>query len=286
MSFTLTELPPRPQAPLEQPSFARWRSTAGDLVATMHRKGDGYVARFVERADFVISLADRTVVCAAVPDMTGATVRDLYLNQVLPMIRGQQGELAIHASAVAVRGGAIGFVASSGSGKSTLAAAFARAGSPFLSDDGLFLTHAEGGYLAHPNRPSFRLWQDSEAAIGGTANIPDENDDEKSQVGAGETLPFQSDPLPLRALYFLGSAESAGPAIAPLPRRAALAELINHSFLLDMADRKLLQRHFDMLADLAEAVPSFSLDYPRDYALLPEVVETVMSHDAMRETVL
>jgi hypothetical protein len=273
----LIESPACDQAPLARPQFAQWSTPEGELVATFHREPDGYAVRFVDRADFVISLAGAKVTCKPVPGVSAATVRDLYLNQVVPMIRGQAGELVIHASAAAVNGGALAFVASSGQGKSTLAAGFARAGWPFLSDDGIYLTREGAGYLANPNRASFRLRQDSEAFLAGQP-IPDENEDDKSRVEAGSNLPFQSEPLPLRALYFLGPDVSPAPRLAPLSRQRALAELINHSFLLDVADRCRLKRHFDTLGELVESVPSYTLDYPRNYDLLPEVIAMVVEH--------
>ena len=209
------------------------------------------------------------------------------MNQLLPMIRGHLGDLIIHASAAAVDGGAVAFVAQTGRGKSTLAAAFARAGMPFLSDDGLCLAAEGGRYLASPNRSSFRLWLDSEAEVVLGKAAPDEWDqDAKSRVEASDSLPFQAEPLPLRAMYFLGPGEAAKPVIVGLTMREALAQLLNHSFFLDAEDRVRMTRHFEALTRLAEAVPSFALDYPRDYALLPDVIAAVTGHDIEREPAL
>jgi hypothetical protein len=201
----------------------------------------------------------------------------------MPLIRGMEGDLVIHASAVAVGDGAVAFAGQTGRGKSTLAAAFASASMPFLADDGVTLSRGGERYLVAPNRPSFRLWQDSQHAVGARLEEPDEDELEKTTVDAGEHLPFQSEPLPLRAFYFLGRGESGDVRIAPIAPQPALAELINHAFLLDVADRRLLRSHFDALADLAERVPCFSLDYPRDYALLTDVIAAVKRHGAVRE---
>ena len=119
---------------------------------------------------------------------------------------------------------------------------------------------------------------DSEAEVVLGQAAPAEQDGEKSLVDAGETLPFQSEPLPLGALYFLGQGDSAQPVISPMPRRQALAELLNHSFFLDADDRERMKRHFEALTRVAETVPSFALDYPRRYDRLPSVVRAVSSH--------
>ena len=287
MTFELREQAACEQGRLAEPAYARWRTADGDVAATLHRAGGGYLVRFVDRADFSIALDEGVITCRPAPRTPARVTRDLYLNQLLPMIRGHLGELIIHASAAAVDGGAVAFVAQTGRGKSTLAAAFARAGMPFLSDDGLCLAAEGGRYLASPNRSSFRLWLDSEAEVVLGKAAPDEWDqDAKSRVEASDSLPFQAEPLPLRAMYFLGPGEAAKPVIVGLPMREALAQLLNHSFFLDAEDRVRMTRHFEALTRLAEAVPSFALDYPRDYALLPDVIAAVTGHDIEREPAL
>ncbi len=269
-------MPAREQAPLGDAPFAVWRAPDGAVAATFHRRGEGYLVRFIDRADFSIELDAGLVPCWPVPGKSSAGAHDLYLNQIVPMIRGHQGELVLHASGVAVDGAAAAFVAPTGRGKSTLAAAFASAGMPFLSDDGLALKADSGRYFASPNRPSFRLWSDSEAVVI-RGEVSERGEDEKSRVEAG-VLPFQDKPLPLRALYFLGPGESSRVSISRLPMREALAELINHSFFLDAEDRERMKRHFEALARLAETVPCFALDFPREYARLPSVIAAVSRH--------
>ena len=283
--FELTELPPAPQAPLAGQSLSRWLTLDGELTAEFYRRGDDFEIRFHDRADFTISLAEGRVFCVPVPGTSPQAVRDLYLNQVMPLIRGQQGEIVVHASAAAVAGEALGFAGATGRGKSTLAAAFASAGMPFLSDDGITLTRADGRYLAWPNRPSFRLWQDSQEAIGAWRAGDNGEGDEKVRVEANAAVPFQAEALPLRILYFLGPGDAPVPSFEVVPPRRALAELMNHAFLLDVGDRRLLQLHFEKLAGVAETVPCFALDYPRDYAELPRVIAAIREHSLNEETV-
>jgi hypothetical protein len=220
LTFELVEQPASEQLPTAEPDFARWRSCEGEVTATFHRVPGGYLVRFIGRADFTIALDEGVVLCRPATGTPAGAARDLYLNQILPMIRAHQGELIIHASAVAIDGSVAGFVGPTGRGKSTLAAAFARAGNPFLSDDGLCLTAVDGRYLASPNRPSFRLWLDSRAAVVDGVALPAEQEDAKSRVEAGAQLPFQAEALPLGAIYFLGEGNSAEPTIAALSAKA------------------------------------------------------------------
>ena len=50
---------------------------------------------------------------------------------------------------------------------------------------------------------------------------------------------------------------------------------VNNSFLLDIEDHELLAQHFDWTHRIAEAVPTFALDYPRDYGILADVRNAV-----------
>jgi hypothetical protein len=283
LTFDLRHEPVREQAPVAEPDFARWRSEDGEVVATFHRVPAGYLVRFIDRADFVIDTERQTVTCRAVPESSALAVDDLYLNQLAPMLAGHAGELVIHASANAIEGVAAAFVAPTGRGKSTLAAGMARAGFPFLTDDGLLLRPTGGGYLAHPNRPSFRLWADSGRALLSPDRHGELEEDTKTRVSGRAALPFQDQPVPLRVLYFLGPGEAAAVSFNRMAVRDALAELVNHSFFLDAEDRARMARHFETVAALAETIPAFALDYPRDYDALPGVVDAIRGHLAETE---
>lgn len=279
---TLNLAPARPQDALPGQPFARWRAADGTVVVEFHRRdGAGYLVRFINRGDFSIDadldLARGAVAGTPVPGVSEAALRDVFAHQVVPMIRGQAGELAIHASGVAIAGAAVAFVGETGRGKSTLAAACARDGLPFLSDDGIYLVRAGDDYLAQPNAAGFRMWQDSASQFADPSS-PAAGGREKARIAAGESLPFCDRAVPLRALYFLGDGSSAAPAIAPLGRPQALAALINHVFLLDVEDRVRLRQLITALGELVDAVACFSLDYPREFTALPCVVAAIRDH--------
>ena len=94
--------------------FHAWTFPDGALWTEFHRAGGGYLLRFPNLADFQVSADGRNVTCFPVPEVSEATVRHLYLNQVLPLALSKQGHLVFHASAVEVAGGALAFVANSG----------------------------------------------------------------------------------------------------------------------------------------------------------------------------
>ncbi len=270
----------RPQTPMPHPHFDLWRTPDSDEIALLFfRTPAGYLLRFPDLADYAIAAANQPVTCTPAPGVPADLVANLYYNQVAPLIANSQGGLVLHGSAAAAGDCAIAFVAQSRRGKSTLAASFARAGYPFLTDDGLSLELAHARYLVKPNRPSLRLRPDSEAAVlnDGAAGADDETV-WKNLIEAGPRLPFQHAPLPLRAIYLLGAGEDKPFAVQRLTPAAALAALIPHSFILDVEDRPRLRAHFGRLAELAEAVPCHSLDFPRRYDALPGVIAAIVEH--------
>jgi hypothetical protein len=119
------------------PPFHTWAFPDGTLWTEFHRADGGYLLRFPQLADFLVSADACTVTCIPVPEVPEGTARHLYLNQVLPLVLSKLGKLVFHASAVEIGSHAVAFVGESGRGKSTLAASFAVSGCRFLTDDGL-----------------------------------------------------------------------------------------------------------------------------------------------------
>lgn len=269
-----------PQTPPPTAPFHRWLSPDGTVWTVFYRAAAGYLLRFPGLADFHISRDGRRIRCRPAPGVGASTVSHLYQNQVLPLALGRQGKLVFHASAVEIGDGAAAFAGASGLGKSTLAASFAGEGFRFLSDDGLALEPEGGGYLALPSHPSIRLWEDSLAALAcdGAPQAPPLPFTSKARLLAGGGVAFCGQPRRLRRMYFLGQGEAPEPTIKRLGPGEALIELLKHSFLLDIEERRALAEHFEGLAGLA-ALPIFHrLDYPRHYQGLPAVRRAIVRH--------
>lgn len=277
--FDFEQLEARPQNEIAHACYDRWLTPEGEEVALFHRTGDGFLVRFSGKADFTLPMDDRRVACTPAPDIPDQIVIDLFYNQIVPLLLNFQGELVFHASGIATKAGALAFLGQSGRGKSTLAAYFANAGYPFLTDDGLLLKRVGTTYTVNPNRPYLRLWSDSDSAVFEREPAADEGEqDGKALIDAGPSLPFQDQPLPLAALYLLGPGAAESVVISRLNPALALSELIKHSFILDVDDRPRLRAHFDRLVQIAEAIDCFTLDYPRQYEALPEVIAAVLEH--------
>lgn len=274
-------MPDRVQEPCPTEPFHAFVSPDGTIWTEFHRCGLSYLLRFPGFADFDVSADGTEVASHPSPGTDRFTVEHLYINQVLPLALSRQGRLAFHASAVTVPGGAVAFLGRSGVGKSTLAAQFATSGASFLTDDGLLMLESPDGYMVSPNHPSIRLWDDSQKALLdlGLARAPSLSFTSKARVLAGDGLPFCQEPQRLLAAYVLDEQISvADVVIGRLSLAASLLAWIRNSFLLDVEDPVLLARHFQNATDVAAAIPTYHLHYPRHYHRLPDVQRSILEH--------
>lgn len=269
----------RTQHPVNSEPFHRYTFDDGTVWTEFFHTDTGYLLRFPGLADFEVS-ADGTIV-VGYPSMgtDDATVEHLYINQLVPLALSRQGRPAFHASVVTVPGGAVAFLGKAGMGKSTLAASFALDESAFLTDDALLIDESDG-IRAMPSHPSVRLWEDSVDAL-----IPEDapksgtiSYSSKARLLAGDVLQYTDEPVPLLAAYLLEWQDVENIVIAPLAGSARHAAWISNSFLLDIEDKELLARHFDWTHRICDQVPTFSLDYPRDYGMLSEIHDAVRRH--------
>lgn len=281
LTFTLIHTEPLHPAPVDPEPASVWRSPDGEITTTFHRTAAGCLVRVLDCADFAIDFAGRTVTCTPSPEASPDLVEGTFRNQIGPLLRTWDGDLVLHASGVAIDDRAVGFFGISRRGKSTLATALARAGHPCITDDGLILMRTDTGFVAEPKSGPLRLLPDSEAALVGT-HAASLDRDTKARITLTDDIRFQQVPVALKSLYHLVDEGAQGLAINRLDSGAAMDAALKQTFMLDTGDKARMRAHFDGVAFLAETVPIFSLDYPRDYGQLDSVVEAIVAH--VRET--
>ncbi|MBV7258290.1 hypothetical protein [Erythrobacter crassostreae] len=272
----LTMGQPRKQAQLATSPYDRWISPNGDCVCEFHRTSGGFKLRFPDEADFEID--GETGAVAAVPVSEGSEnlVQKLFDNSIVPLLGNHNGGVFLHGSGVRTPSGAIAFLGHSRSGKTTLAGAFAKSGYPFMAEDVVELDQRANGYRLLPNSAGLRLFKDSaEYLLGSDVGFSDV--DGKQRIDAADHLPFADQPHNLCAMFMLGADHEAALALEPLSSSAALQGLMQHGFILDVEDRQRLESHFNRIGELVEAIPTFSLDYPRDYSTLPNVISAIFN---------
>ncbi|MBI1402420.1 MAG: hypothetical protein GC147_04325 [Porphyrobacter sp.] len=271
----LHRLAARQQTSLADSCFDSWVTPSGAVRAEFHRIGDGFLLRFPGEADFEIFPDLDRVHSHPEPGLDPDYLESLYTNAVLPILGNHRGGLFLHGSAVAINGRAVAFLGLSRSGKTTLAAALAQQGHALLTEDVIELVRSGAAYELQPKSAALRLFPDSAAYLTGRAPPPD-HDGLKQSIPAEAGLAYCAEPAPLSHLYLLGRDREAEFAIRPLGAAAALAEMLHHSFILDVEDRQRLNAHFCRIAELCESIPCSALDYPRRYSELPRVLDAIV----------
>ncbi|WAT17025.1 hypothetical protein OZN62_08725 [Aurantiacibacter sp. MUD11] len=280
---TLTKRSARRQEDLASSPFDSWTRPAGGPIAHFHRQGDDILLRFPQCADFEIRPGSEEVVCHPVPGIDETTIDNVFYNSIRPLLINHGGGLALHGSACSTPYGAIAFVGLSRSGKTTLAGACAKVGNPFLTEDVIELQFSGDAYRVIPQRPLLRVFSDTADYLrqereGENGALP------KVALKSGKDLPFASEAADLVAIYVLGAGEATEPTFKPLEPQHALAEIMQHAFVLDVEDKPRLRAHFNRLSDLALKVPFVALDYRRQYDALPSLVEAVVEDARSRGT--
>lgn len=201
------------------------------------------------------------------------------LGRVLATILHAEGTVTLHASAVAVDGVAIGFLAPKFHGKSTLAAAMTYVGAQLVSDDALAILPGTP-IRCVPGVPSMRLREEAAAHFPRTKGMQVPED-----IGRWRVIDMlQLDqvalqPLPLDALYVL-SPRQPGETTVPV-QRTALGSLDSLLALTRFAKMGTLlgdregQRHISRVVDVVASVPVYTLELVRDLEQLGDVTRTI-----------
>jgi hypothetical protein len=199
----------------------------------------------------------------------------LLFAQVLPLAATLQGLETLHASAVALDGSALAFLAVSGRGKTSVAAHLVARGAGLVADDVLTVETSSAGVLAHPGAGLVNIDPAELERLG------------EARAGFGETLgrsdkvhlavPLVVGPRRVAALYFLRRGGAGkGARIVPQEGEEARA-LLGGTFLRYLRSPERLRTHLDVCARLAASVPAFDLLVPAGTPAL-EAAKAVERH--------
>ncbi len=258
----------------------QWRLPGGRLWLSIGRVAAGYLLRFRDQADFVISADGRRIVVHAPDGLPDATLRHLLIDQVLPLALSRRGGIALHASAVHLPGiGTVGFVGATGRGKSTVAAALAAAGGHIVTDDCLALDlKDQGTVMAQPGYPGLRLWPGAAARALLRARPTTRVAHYSTKRRVHRTaLAFHRQASPLRMLFLLSARAETGPPLSIRRCRATarLIGLVRCAYVLDVEDRAGLAGVFGALARLVTQVPVVRLRLRDGHRRLPEAAALI-----------
>jgi len=216
------------------------------------------------------------------PGVPAELLRLHLLGSALGVTLHQRGLLPLHASVVALHGGAIAFLGCWGAGKSTTAAAMHVHGYPLLADDIAALDLAQDLPYARIGFPQLKLWPEALPIFGDSPErLPLVHPAEEKRIKTielGDAYP----PLPLQCIYLLQDGPQV--QIEPIAPKVALFDLLanwygarfGHGFL-DAAGQ---QRLFAHAVRVTKTVPIFTLQRPLAIAQLPTLVQQVAAHAA------
>ena len=230
---------------------------------------------------FVIDRTGSSVLATTPVDQTTEDTATYLLGPIMGVVLRLRGVTCLHSSAVAIDGRAVAFVGVSGAGKSTIAAAFARLGFAVLSDDVLAITENDDHFLAHSAYPRIRLWSNSVAGLFGSADsLPLMTLGwDKRFLGLGEHgYRFQSEALPLAAVYFLGKRVVSGgeTVIETVNSAEALMALVSDSYATNFQDKPLRSNEFEVLSHLVQDVPLRRASARDDLSSIDEFCDVIV----------
>lgn len=231
--------------------------------------------------EFIIDFSARAIWATWPDSLTLADTVTYLLGPVLGFVLRRSGMICLHASAVAINGHAVLFAGAPGAGKSTTAAAFARLGFAVLTDDIAALAINTHQVLVHPGYPRVNLWADSAAAIAGaTGNLPllTPTWDKHFLDLTANRHRFQTEPLPLAAIYLLGERSSNGatPVVEVLSANSKLISLIANSYANKLLEQHQRAEEFIQLGALVRQVRLRRIVPPADFARLPSLCRTIL----------
>lgn len=208
---------------------------------------------------------------------TGRSEADLHaplLGVVFGVLLAQRGVFTLHASAVAIRGAAIGFLGEKGAGKSTTAAALLPRGHRLLTDDVLAIGDiASDPPTAYPAFPRMKLWPDAIAANGRrVAPLPCVTPESEKRVQPTER--FAQTPAPFSRIYLLDD----GPRIhaTRISEQEAFRAILPHRYAARFLGENGEERaRFHALRQIATSVPVYRLTRPRSLDRLADLAAFV-----------
>lgn len=247
---------------------------------SIDRDGDE-IRLCMEDVGGVLIRAGRELIVDPAPGAEEKGFRFLASGMGLGLALHQRGFLPLHASAVAIDGGAVGFMGYKGMGKSTTAAALHARGYPVVTDDMLAVTFdADGDRIgAAPAFPHLKLMPESVSASFGSDPdpLPRVHPDSPKRTHQTESG-FRQDYLPLRCIYILGihKDETAAASVQDMSQKDACLYVMSHSLILRLLNQKgASAEHLGQCAHLVRTVPVRRLIRPHDLGRLSEIVETV-----------
>jgi hypothetical protein len=206
-----------------------------------------------------------------VKGMRNADLGQFVDDHIAPRILSRLWPLVLHSGIVTCAGGCALLAGASGHGKSTLTAFLHRSGWQMLGDDAALLEFKKGVMHAHASYRRLSLLPDSLENVLGDPCEDGADRTTKRRVTFADA-PQQAASHPVAAIFVLAApSDAAGITLRPLYGTEACMGLLGNSFSFDPTDAAESMNRLAGASRVAQSVPIYEIDYPRDYAALPEL---------------
>ena len=237
---------------------------------------EGEVLLDVKHAGRFLLRDGREILVSPYGNAPSEAFQSFLTGSVAGMLFHQNSRLALHASAVVVRGKAILLSGWATVGKSALAAALMEQGAAFLSDDLCLIDVSREGAMVSAGPSRLRLWPD----VGDHLGFPKEARCPLRPGLRKFTLVTEAaSPVPAGLLV---RAEDAHHRSVHFQRLRGMHSVMPpHSLVYQHRFAGLLQRQTSMLTALgalAGAVPAIRMEYPRQMQHLRELASLLLQH--------
>ena len=187
------------------------------------------------------------------PSDDDRATRAFLAGPALGVLLTQRGLVPLHASAVALGGGAVAFAGRPRAGKSTLAAALHARGHALVADDILAVSVEDAGVHVLPGAPQVKLWPEAVRELGDDPERLDRVRDDLDKRFRPTPNGFSAERMPLRLVYLLEDGDEA--AAEDLPPVDAVIELLLNSWTPRSLQSTDPGARLDRYARLVAAVP-------------------------------
>lgn len=238
--------------------------------------------RYLDETEFYVDQAGTEVWATWPDDLTVEDTATYLVGPILSLVLHLRGAVMLHASAVRIGDFAVAFVGPQGAGKSTTAASFALAGYSVLTDDVATVREDSAIFRVVPAYPRIRLWPESVDMLFGSPDALPKltpNWGKRYLDLDSVSYHFQSDALPLGAIYFLHPRNDApsAPEIAAETLREGMVNLLGNLTGNYLLDQILPASSFDFLRRLTQAVPLRRIIPHADPDYLPQLRELIVA---------
>lgn len=267
MAASSQDRPPDPPLPGD-PGVEHWRDTTGAVCAYAYESAGRYWMDWPAVARYTFSPDGDTITAWPEAGVSQPTIERILRRAVVPAALQRLGYEVLHASAVRMPQGVVGFCGDPGAGKSTIAAALAKRGFEQWADDTLVIESGQDRALAVAIPFDSALRPASARYLTGTDGV---------YQGAVASASVASAPLVALVLLDRGGQPGDPPTIHRLGANKAFRRLLTHACAFStraIEDRRAVTEHY--LA-IAASVPVFELGYSSGFDALDGALDAVLA---------